>query len=268
RRKVRHQKIRAPAPASPVTDARASRIPMSATGSRERLRSVVAGRFSEAAVAASVNADGLQFVAPCIRNRRFTAIGQHDRRAVGGMQREQLQSRRDLWRLGKQYRHVLGTDLFHIGDMALAQGRQRLGGDVSRLKHNITFSHGLDSSVRLSGRVRYSFHYSCSLIAIVLTTFSGSGLARSIDNSPFFKSAPSTCIPSASTKVRWKWRAAMPRWMYCRALSSCWRPRITSWFSSMVTSSWSRLKPATASVIRNRSGWPLLRSHLSILYGG
>ena len=34
---------------------------------------------------------------------------------------------------------------------------------------------------KLSGRVRYSFHYSCSLIAIVLTTFSGSGLARSID---------------------------------------------------------------------------------------
>src|SRR5205807_1667437 len=52
---------------------------------------------------------------------------------------------------------------------------------------------------QLSGRVRYSFHYSCSLIAIVLTIFSGSGRARSIDNSPFFKSAPSTCIPSAST---------------------------------------------------------------------
>jgi hypothetical protein len=43
-------------------------------------------------------------------------------------------------------------------------------------------------------------------MAIVLMTFSGSGLARSIDNSPFFRSAPNTCIPSASTKVRWKWR--------------------------------------------------------------
>src|ERR1019366_4965079 len=209
---------------------------------------------------ASVNADGLQFVAPCVGNRRFAAVGQHDRGAVGGMQREQLQSRRDLRRLRKQPRHVLGTDLLHIGDMALAQARQRLGGDARGFKHNTSYSHGLDSSVRLSGRVRYSFHYSCSLIAIVLTIFSGSGRARSIDNSPFFKSAPSTCIPSASTKVRWKWRAAMPRWMYCRALSSCWRPRITSWFSSMVTSSWSRVKPATASVIRNRSGWPLLRS--------
>src|SRR6202048_2140032 len=187
---------------------------------------------------------------------------------VGGMQLEQLQARRDLRRLGEEPRHVLGTDLLHIGDMALAQGGQRLGGDAFRLKHNTSFTHGLDSSVRLSGRVLYSFHYSCSLIAIVLTIFSGSGRARSIDNSPFFKSAPSTCIPSASTKVRWKWRAAMPRWMYCRSLSSCWRPRITSWFSSMVTSSWSRVKPATASVIRNRSGWPELRSHRSILYGG
>src|ERR1700676_4864497 len=218
--------------------------------------------------ALSVNADGLQFVAPCIRDRRFAAVGQHDRRAVGGVQCEQLQSRRDLRRLGEQPRHVLGTDLLHIGDMALAQGRQRLQGDALRFKRNITFSHGLDSFVRLSGRVRYSFHYSCSLIAIVLTILSGSGRARSIDNSPFFRSAPSTNIPSASTKVRWKWRAAMPRWMYCRALSSCWRPRITSWFSSMETSSWSRVNPATASVIRNRSGCPLARSHRSILYGG
>ena len=45
-----------------------------------------------------------------------------------------------------------------------------------------------------------------------------------MESSPFFKSAPSTSIPSASTKVRWNWRAAMPRWRYCRVLSSCCRP--------------------------------------------
>src|SRR3978361_1774005 len=129
-------------------------------------------------------------------------------------------------RLGEKPRHVLGTDLFHIGDVAFAQGRQRLGGDVISFVRNVTFSHGLDSFCRPSGRVRYSFHYSCSLIAIVLTTFSGSCLARSIDSSPFFRSAPSTCIPSASTKVRWKWRAAMPRWVSCRAFSSVLGPRI------------------------------------------
>src|ERR1700744_1023104 len=36
----------------------------------------------------------------------------------------------------------------------------------------------------------------------------------------------------------------------------------------MVTSSWSRVKPATASVMRKRSGWPLLRSQRSMLEGG
>src|SRR4051794_32327950 len=39
----------------------------------------------------SVHADGLQFVAPCVGDRRLTAVGKHDRRAVGGMQGEQLQ---------------------------------------------------------------------------------------------------------------------------------------------------------------------------------
>ena len=33
------------------------------------------------------------------------------------------------------------------------------------------------------------------------------------------------------------WRAAMPRWMNWRVLSSVCRPRMTSWFSSMLTSS-------------------------------
>jgi len=43
-----------------------------------------------------VDADGLQFLAPGIRDRRFAAVGQHDRRAIGRMQREQLEARRDL----------------------------------------------------------------------------------------------------------------------------------------------------------------------------
>ena len=46
---------------------------------------------------------------------------------------------------------------------------------------------------------------------------SGCGRTRSIDNNPFFRSAPDTSMPSASTKVRWNWRAAMPRWMYSPA---------------------------------------------------
>src|SRR5215469_4830760 len=211
-----------------------------------------------------MHADGLELVAPRVRNCGFFRVGQHDGRAIGGMQGKKLQARRDLRRLREQVRHVLGTDLLHIGDVAFAKLSQRLQGNAG-FRRNKTFTHGSRLLPNSSGRVRHSFHYSCSLIAIVLTIRSGSGRARSIDNSPFLKSAPSTCIPSASTNVRWKWRAAMPRWMYCRAFSSCWRPRITSWFSSMVTSSWSRVNPATASVIRSFSGWPLARSHLSIL---
>src|SRR4051812_35361663 len=192
------------------------------------------------------------------------------------MQREQFQSRREMRRLREKSGHVLGADLLHIGELSLAERGQRLGGHVLGFVRDVTFSHGLDSFQKTKrsspllvpsqiGDLIRTGYYSCSLIAIVLTTFSGSGLARSIDNNPFFRSAPFTCIPSASTKVRWKWRAAMPRWMYCRALSSCCRPRMTSWFSSMVTSSWSRVKPATASVIRSRSGWPLARSQRSML---
>ena len=37
------------------------------------------------------------------------------------------------------------------------------------------------------------------------------GLAKSIESSPFLKSAFWTSMPSASTKVRWNCRAAMPR---------------------------------------------------------
>jgi len=65
-------------------------------------------------------------------------------------------------------------------------------------------------------------------LAYVKTIRSACGRTRSIDSNPFFRSAPSTSMPSASTKVRWNWRAAMPRWRYWRLLSSCCRPRITS----------------------------------------
>src|SRR5215471_6478836 len=74
----------------------------------------------------SVHAHGLQFIAPCVRDRGFTRIGKHDRRTVGGVEREKLQSWRDLRRLGKKVRHVLGADLLDIGNMALAKTSQRI----------------------------------------------------------------------------------------------------------------------------------------------
>ena len=92
-----------------------------------------------------VHAHGLQFVAPGVRDRGFTRIGQHDRRAVGGVKRKELHARREVRRLREKPGHVLGADLLHIGDMTLAEMGQRLRRDA-RIVHNITFSHGLDSS--------------------------------------------------------------------------------------------------------------------------
>src|SRR5947207_15859287 len=82
-----------------------------------------------AARAASVHADGLKLVAPCVGDRSFAAVGQHDGGAVGGMQREQFQPWRDFRRLRNQSRHVLGTDLFHVGDMAFTKMGQCLDGN-------------------------------------------------------------------------------------------------------------------------------------------
>jgi len=88
-------------PAKPKTNSRASRILFDVSDSRKRCVSDSSKRcVSNRSIALSVNADGLQLVAPCIRDRGFPAVGQHDRRAVGGMQGKQLQSRRDLRRLG------------------------------------------------------------------------------------------------------------------------------------------------------------------------
>src|SRR5260370_13823862 len=104
---------------------RASQIPVCATSATPAsLASVTPAR------AGSVNADGLQFVAPCVGNRRFPAVGQPDRRAVGGMQRTKLQSRRDLRRLAKQPPHVFAPDLLNVGDMTLAKVGQRLDRDA------------------------------------------------------------------------------------------------------------------------------------------
>src|SRR5262249_3643330 len=76
---------------------------------------------------------------------------------------------------------------------------------------------------------------------------------RAMHNRPALRSADLTSMPSARTNERLNCRAAIPRCRNSRALSSSWRPRITSWLSSTVISSWSRRKPATANVMRRRS---------------
>src|ERR1051326_5483436 len=185
-----------------------------------------------------MHADCLQLLAPGIRLRGLAAVGQHDRRAVGGVQCKKLQARFDMRRLRKQCRNVLGTDRLHIGNLSAAQMGEIFGGNRDFILGTIHYvCHGPRLLTLLTASSPCGFHYSHSLIAIDLTMRSGCGRARSIDSNPFFKSAPKTSIPSASTKMRWNCRAAMPRWMYWRLLSSFCRPRMTSWLSSIETSS-------------------------------
>src|SRR5260370_38009160 len=47
----------------------------------------------------SMDADGLELLAPGVGDRRLTAVGQHDRRAVGRVQGEQLHAGVELRRL-------------------------------------------------------------------------------------------------------------------------------------------------------------------------
>src|SRR5215213_3731079 len=224
----------------------------------------------EAAQERLVHAHRLELLAPGVRDRSLAAVGQHDRRAVGCVQREQLHAGLKLRRLREHGRHVLGADGLDVSNLAAAKQRQSLRRDFADSDfvggHGVVLvvSHGPRLLSICDCRVLVASQ-SLSAMLMVFTTRSGSGRARSIDNSPFFRSAPSTSMPSASTKVRWNWRAAMPRWRYCRDLSSTCRPRMSSWLSSTVTSSWSRVKPATASVIRSRSGCPFSRGTRSML---
>ena len=55
-------------------------------------KNIVAARSVTQPSACSVNADRLKFVAPGVSDRGFPAVGQHDRRAVGRVQREKLQA--------------------------------------------------------------------------------------------------------------------------------------------------------------------------------
>jgi hypothetical protein len=70
-----------------------------------------------------VYADGLQLLADGIGDRRFAAVGEHDRRPVGGVQGKELQTRFDFRNLRKQRADVLGPDGFDIRDLPIAEQR-------------------------------------------------------------------------------------------------------------------------------------------------
>src|SRR5271166_6368083 len=151
-------------------------------------------------VVRSMHADRLELLAPGVCDRGLAAVGQQDGRAVGRMQGVKQRSRRELGSLRKLSLHVLGADGPDVRDLAASEMRQRLRRDGMLSEGDIVVCHGTRLlSHNASSPVRV---HSLSLMLIVFTIRSGSGRARSIDNSPFFKSALKTSMPSASTKQR------------------------------------------------------------------
>ena len=75
---------------------------------------------------ASVYADGFELVRHRVGDGGFTAVGHQDRRAVSGMQREQMHSRLQLGRLRIKLVHVFGTDRLDVGDLSAAENSKCL----------------------------------------------------------------------------------------------------------------------------------------------
>src|SRR5689334_9450038 len=147
-----------------------------------------------------MNADRFELLAPGVCDRRFAAVGEKDGRPVRGMKRVEKRSWGKLGSLWELPLNILGADRLEIRNLAAAQQGQRLGGDWMQSGGDIIVCHGTRLlSINASSPVRVQ---SLSLMLIVLTMRSGSGRARSIDNSPLFKSAPRTSMPSANTKQR------------------------------------------------------------------
>src|SRR3954453_8512940 len=102
-----------------------------------------------------------------------------------------------LRRLRKHRLDVLGADRLDVGDLAAAEQRQRFRRDIADgdfvVGHFIVHvgTHGPRLLSIYVCRVLI-VSQSLSTMLMVLTIRSGSGRARSIDSSPFFKSAPST----------------------------------------------------------------------------
>ena len=139
----------------------------------------------------------------------------------------------DRGRLRKQPLDVLGTDRLHIGDRAVAE----MGEFVRRQAADscpfaLVIFHTFPAALQDPPSTRTQ-RQSRAEILIFFTMRSGCGRTRSMESKPWARSAPRTCMPSASRKLRWNCRAAMPRCRYSRVLSSCWRPRMASWLSSM-----------------------------------
>src|SRR6202040_3377602 len=96
--------------------------------SRPRVSTSISDYWYLIADPCSVHADRLQLLTPGIGDCGFAAVGEHDRRAISGVQGKQLLSRRHLRHIGlwEQGLNVLGSDRLDVSDAAVAKLGQRL----------------------------------------------------------------------------------------------------------------------------------------------
>src|SRR6516164_157529 len=102
-----------------------------------------------------MDAERLQLLAPGIGNRSLTAVSEHDRRAVSGMQREQLLTGRHLRHVGlwKQGLNVLGSNRLDVSDAAVAELGQRLRRHLKLVFSTVHVVHGARLLLTRSSRL-------------------------------------------------------------------------------------------------------------------
>src|SRR5437899_760794 len=93
----------------------------------------------------SVQADGFDLAVRGVRHRRFTAVGEHDRRAVRSIEHENLVPRREQRCFRTQECDLFRADGPDIGNPALAERRESFGRH-RRTVHCGPVEHGTCSS--------------------------------------------------------------------------------------------------------------------------
>src|SRR5579863_329466 len=150
----------------------------------------------------SMHAQGFQIVLPR-RGECEIAFGRDtDAGAVG--------------RADRPYRLAIDLDLANVRDVLHAPHREIASGHpaVDAKDHFGPVVHGVSpffATGASTSIVCFDFEASFVPIGMVRARVSGIGRRRSICNSPLSRLALVTSIPSARTKARWNWRAAMPR---------------------------------------------------------
>ena len=139
----------------------------------------------------SVHAHRHQFMLEGAAEGRFPGAGDRHRRAIGIVQAEQLEVGATRGLSAQQPLGLVDLDLADVAQIAFAQQRQVLRREINGFLH---FFHVI------------TLQSECGGPPAGVRAVRGDSSRR-----PLSSRAPVTSMPSASTKARWNWRAAMPR---------------------------------------------------------